>query len=148
MKDLQMSESQDSDGIDSNSDVGTTIPTTHLNKMTINSPNSNTKMKKLIMLLNKPEYQKNKKQIDTIWTKYDADCTGSLEKKEAYDFLRELFLEIFGTESKDCDIENIFTRIDTNNDDKIEQEEMHLTIRSIMETGSRTMETENPYSTS
>ena len=43
--------------------------------------------------------EKTKEQmVEEVWTKYDADGSGVLEKAEAMNFLRDTFKEIFGSE--------------------------------------------------
>ena len=89
------------------------IPKYNINKV---NPSSETKLKKMVSSLNRAEQNKSKKQIDDIWEKYDINNSGVLEKSEAFIFLRDIFRELFGTDSTDEDLESTFKMMDTNED--------------------------------
>ena len=83
------------------------IPENHLDKLR-NEGSSDTKLKRMVSLMNKDEYEQNKKRIDEIWKKYDTDRSGVLEKGEAFIFLKDLFRDLFGTESTNEDLQDTF----------------------------------------
>ena len=87
----------------------------------------------MVSRLNQDEYLRNKKRIDEIWEKYDVNKSGVLEKSEAFIFLRDVFRDLFGTESTDVDLESTFKMVDTNNSGVIEKEELHTALHSLMD---------------
>ena len=117
-----------SDGISDND--RSSIPRNYLDKVSINpNQSSPTKLKKMVSIINKEalfprkvyEYKENKKRIDEIWEKYDVSKNGVLEKTEAFVFLRDMFRDLFGTESTDEDLESTFKMVDSNNNGVIEK---------------------------
>ena len=87
----------------------------------------------MVSVLNQEEHTRNKKRIDEIWDKYDLDKNGVLEKAEAYVFLRDIFRDLFGTESTDDDLDSTFKMVDSNNNGVIEKDELHSVLHSLME---------------
>ena len=121
-----------SDGISDND--RSSIPRNYLDKVSINpNQSSPTKLKKMVSIINKEEYKQNKKRIDEIWEKYDVSKNGVLEKTEAFVFLRDMFRDLFGTESTDEDLESTFKMVDSNNNGVIEKQELHTVISSLMD---------------
>ena len=44
------------------------------------------------------ELKQKEEMVEEMWTKYDADYSGVLEKGEAMNFLRDTLKELFGTD--------------------------------------------------
>ena len=69
--------------------------------------------------------------IDDIWRKYDADNSGVLEKVEAQEFLKDLYIEVNKENPSEETIENTFMMVDPNNDSALSKEELKEYLRDL-----------------
>jgi len=60
-----------------------------------------------------------KAEIDEIYKRYDVDENGVLEKEEAKKFLKDLYIEVNGSDPDDHTIEGTYKMIDESGDGMI-----------------------------
>lgn len=73
-------------------------------------------------------------QVDSIWSKYDEDNSGTVEIFEFRLFMRELLMGSVdqGQETSNNVIDQIFKKVDSDNSGSIDREEMKVYIKSLM----------------
>ena len=70
--------------------------------------------------------------VEEVWTKYDADNSGVLEKGEAMKFLRDTFKELFGTDKSDEQLLPTFEMIDRNKNNNLDKAELMVHIKGLI----------------
>ena len=72
----------------------------------------------------RPEVTLKKAEIDEIYRRYDADENGVLDKDEAKKFLKDLYIEVNGSEPDKHTIEGTYKMIDESGDGVIQKGEL------------------------
>ena len=64
-----------------------------------------------------------KEKIEQIWKDYDTDRNGKLDRKEAYNFLKDCMKEVSGEDPTKEEIDENFRTMDIDGSDDIDKDE-------------------------
>ena len=74
-----------------------------------------------------------KELVAKLFQKYDVDKNGVLDKKELMKFISEAYAQMGGKESNSGEVNQILKKYDKNEDQFIDQAELHLLIKDIIQ---------------
>ena len=79
-----------------------------------------------------PNFLAAQNQVNLIWSEYDKDKNGYLDKKEAKKFVAKVLYNLKSKSDLDDGVfEQIFKQFDTNNSGTIDQQEMARFVMSF-----------------